>query len=261
MRMEQSPPSGKPRKMISFFFIPWVSRTRTASSWRSTPYSRKSSAVGGEMGSSISTPPGSPSPLVMKTTFTAPFRPITRWMSPPTPRVSSSGCGEMTRRRVERERSPSSVGGPSARTAGERSKARVQRKTTDPILQPGIMQKFAQQLVRREVFRGDLACGVSVSGVIGVNGLQGGERLLRGGEGKQPASGGNIFAEARLLGHDRPPSRQVTHAAVAEPATAGPHHRVFRDGELPARVADVPAVEVEVLGHGQGVGQQPAAAP
>src|SRR5713101_1123106 len=103
-------------------------------------------------------------------------------MRPPAPKVSSSGCGEKTMRRVLRESSASSVGELSARTTGERSRERIKKKTVNSTLQPGIVQKLAQHLFRREVFVGNLARGMRVSGIITVNSFQSGKRFICSGE-------------------------------------------------------------------------------
>src|SRR5437763_152940 len=58
----------------------------------------------------------------MKTTLTAPPACSTRWMRPPAPRVSSSGWGTTTRRRVAGEKGIASNGGCCSAWAVEASK-------------------------------------------------------------------------------------------------------------------------------------------
>src|SRR3954454_14230413 len=104
-------------------------------------------------------------------------------------------------RRVFAERSPSSAAELSARLAGENSKERTRKKGSNRTLQLGIVQKLAQDLFRREVFCGDLACGTSMSSIITVNSFESGKSFIRSRERKQATSSRNIFVETGCLSH------------------------------------------------------------
>src|SRR6266849_3305820 len=88
------------------------------------------------------------------------------------------------------------------------------------LLDSGILQQLAQDLVGSKILSGDLAGGVRMAKVVCINSLQGRYRLLHIGEGEQPLAVRDELAEAGLLCNHRFPSSQIAHAAVAEPAAA-----------------------------------------
>src|SRR5713226_6588585 len=86
------------------------------------------------------------------------------------------------------------------------------------LLDSGILQQLAQDLVGSKILSGDLAGGVCVARIVRVDLIDCGQHLLHSGKGKEPSTGGDELAEAGLLGHYRLSCGQIAHAAIAEPA-------------------------------------------
>src|SRR5581483_6095593 len=66
--------------------------------------------------------------------------------------------------------------------------------------------------------------------------------------------------EARILGHDRTPRREVADAPVAEPAAPGADVDVLRDRELAPRSANEVAIAVDVAGDRARIDELPPGA-
>src|SRR5262245_13562755 len=162
-------------------------------------------------------------------------------------------------RRVFAESSPSSADRLSARLAGENSKERTKKKGRNRGLQLGIAQKLAQHLFRREVFCGDLACSTSMGSIITVNSCESGQRFIGSRERKQTTSSRNIVLEPGRFSHHWFLRREVTHAAIAKPATISSRHDIFRDGEFCSCTANVLMVAIHIARNGRGTRQLPSA--
>src|SRR6266508_4718552 len=163
-------------------------------------------------------------------------------MRPPAPRVSSSGWGEKTMRRVFCERSASSgcSGFPCAHGASNRAPARRQKRNLFSFfLQPSIVQKLAQHLFSREIFPSDLTRSLTVHRVIAPNLCPPLNHLLKRGKTHDPPSGRQKSTEAGPLYQHWPPGCQITDATVAEPPAPGFDIARFRHAEFATRTLDI----------------------
>src|SRR5581483_847889 len=105
-----NPSSGNPRNAIDVDLMPSAPSADTVSRSRRSPYARYSDAVGFVVRSARLTPSENASPLVICTTRTDACAAAARAINPPAPKVPSSGCGEMTSKRVLAVRLSSNFG-------------------------------------------------------------------------------------------------------------------------------------------------------
>src|SRR4051812_31432414 len=96
----------------------------------------------------------------------------------------------------------------------------------------GLGKQAGENFVRVEVFPRHGAGRLGVQCVVAPDGTDRLCRLRHRADREQPLPRGEEVCEPRGLEHDRPPGRQVTGRAVAEPATAVPHIPSLGTAEL-----------------------------
>ena len=107
--------------------------------------------------------------------------------------------------------------------------------------------------------RGDSPRGAAVVGIIVSHLCQGGDGVLEIAEWNQAAPGGKKIAEAGVLQNDRASGRQITGAAIAEPAATGRNVPVFRDTPFAGGAAQIILIRARIAGDAQWIDDLPAA--
>src|SRR5262249_21122251 len=108
------------------------------------------------------------------------------------------------------------------------------------------------------VFSSYVFSSAAVFFIIGIDRFDSGNEFFHCGEREQAFAGGINVAEASFLIDYRPSGGKITGAAVAEPSAPKTNVLVLGDSEFPARLEDILAIKISVIGEATGIGHSPS---